>query len=332
MHDVSEMAGQAERVSGPPGRTCPLRYRYAPASFRSLPPLRVETAYVVGGLYGNLEALREVLAMKRREEDRTGRPVTLVYNGDFNWFDIEPEDFVEINETVLSSPAIQGNVEAELEGEEGGCGCNYPEHVAQAVVDRSNAIMRRLQAAAKPFPDLVRRLGALPMQRVLDVAGARVGVVHGDAASLSGWGFAAESIPGDAAAVRITGWFREADVVAFCSTHTGLPVVGRFQVDGADRLVINNGAAGLPNFGGDLRGVITRLATTPAAPADRLYGARIAHLYFDALGVAYDQAAWLARFRRSWPKGSPAAESYEHRIVAGPDFTVAEADRFHIAA
>lgn len=312
---------------GSPGRSCPVRYRYRPEAFAAARAVPVETAYVIGGLYGNPEALRAVLDMKRREEDHTGRAVTLVFNGDFNWFDVDADDFAGINTAVLEHLALQGNVEAELDGDEGGCGCNYPEHISQDVVDRSNTIMRRLQGTAKSFPELVRRLSALPMHLTLEVGGERVGVVHGDATSLSGWGFAAEAMAVPQASQEIESWFDRAGVLAFCSSHTGLPVLQRFRAAGRDRYVINNGAAGLPNFRGARYGLATRVSKWPAHPGQVLYGAQCEGFHLDALPVRYDHDAWLQRFARAWPPGSPAAESYAARLADGPDLLPEQAQR-----
>jgi hypothetical protein len=82
------------------------------------------------GLYGNYQALDAILAMVQRERDRGG-DVTVVFNGDFNWFDVRAEDLADINETVLRHVATQGNVEAELAAEnlDAGCGCANPDYV-----------------------------------------------------------------------------------------------------------------------------------------------------------------------------------------------------------
>ena len=40
-----------------PGRSCPLSYRYAPSIFNRDADVHAETIYVVGGLYGNVQAL-----------------------------------------------------------------------------------------------------------------------------------------------------------------------------------------------------------------------------------------------------------------------------------
>ena len=317
------------------GRSCPLHYRYRPQVFAGPASLGVETLYVVGGIYGNVVALRRVLQMKREEERRTGGRVDLFFNGDFNWFDCDAESFVEINEAVLEHHALRGNVEAELAGagDENGCGCNYPDYVDAAVVDRSNAIMQRLQNVAAAFPDLCARVAALPMFCSVEIGGQKIGIVHGDAESLAGWNFAYESMPARADdPLATSGYrnphnaiervFREAGVAAFASTHSGLPFVQDFEVDGRRRVVINNGAAGLPNFEGSRFGVLTRISSHAEMPTESLYGTTLESLRFDALAIHYDAAAWLKRFLDQWPAGSPAHEGYFSRITRGPDFSI----------
>ena len=68
------------------------------------------------------------------------------------------------------------------------------------VVDRSNQVITRLRATAGQFPELVRRMGELPMHLTASVGGERVGILHGDPESLAGWRLALEAMePGDAA-------------------------------------------------------------------------------------------------------------------------------------
>jgi hypothetical protein len=322
------------------GRSCPLHYRYPVDVFAASALLRSHTLYVVGGLYGNVPSLRRVLEMKREEEQRTGGRVDLLFNGDFNWFDSDADSFVEINTTVFEHLALQGNVEAELDGagDDNGCGCNYPAYVDRAVVDRSNAIMRTLQARAGAHADLVAGVAALPKFCSVHIGGKKIGVVHGDARSLAGWDFAYEAmpaLPGEhcatatcrAPAASIAEVFHSAGVSAFASTHTGLPFLQDFDIEGGRRLVINNGAAGLPNFKGSTFGLLTRISADLQVPAASLYGTALDGLRFDALPIHYDAAAWLELFQANWPAGSPAHEGYFGRIAHGPEFTVAQAIR-----
>jgi hypothetical protein len=130
----------------PRGRSCPLAYQYQPEALAQPAQLEADALYVVGGLYGNPAALQAVL---ERAADEPGGPATIVFNGDFHWLDLDPEDFQAISEAVLGHHATKGNVEAELaaEGsdEDAGCGCAYPDYVGDDVVERSNQIIGRLR-------------------------------------------------------------------------------------------------------------------------------------------------------------------------------------------
>jgi hypothetical protein len=320
------------------GASCSPQFRYAPGALRNSPLTEAHTAYVIGGLYGNVFALREILRMQRMEA-ALGRPVTLVFNGDHNWFDIDAASFEEINTTVLKHTVICGNVECSIATpEDMGCGCDYPDYVNPQVVDWSNEIMTQLRRTASNFPDIVRQLGELPMSRILNVGDQRIGIVHGDAESLSGWSFAAECLspvaascsgdtpPGHLTPERdIATFFRGADVLAFASSHTCLPHARDFSVDGSQRLIINNGAAGMANFAGTTHGVITRISVDQTVPPDSLYGATISGVRFDALPVHFDASAWIDHFASVWPTGTPAHRSYFDRIRRGPNYTLAQA-------
>ncbi|TSA12674.1 MAG: hypothetical protein D4R74_10870, partial [Betaproteobacteria bacterium] len=91
-----------------PGRVCPTRYRYGPSAVADSPERTADTLYVIGGLYGNLQALDAIETMAGAESG----PVTLCFNGDFNWFNTDEAGFRGINERVLRHHAILGNVEA----------------------------------------------------------------------------------------------------------------------------------------------------------------------------------------------------------------------------
>jgi len=314
--------GQALRVAAEsglearPGRSCPVSYRYPPRVFDRAPELVAETLYVVGGLYGNREALDEVLRLAARERG----PVALVFNGDFHWFDVALEEFRAVERGVASHARLRGNVETELAGEESGagCGCAYPADVSDAEVARSNEILERLRETARMAPELREGLGALPMHLVAQVGGARVGIVHGDAASLAGWGFAHDRLDDPRHLRWIESAFRDARVDVFASSHTCLPALRTFEVEGTARAVANNGAAGMPNFLGTREGLLTRISAVPFEGRERAYGTRVAGVEVEAIRIAYDHERWIARFAASWPEGSAAHASYHARIVAGP--------------
>lgn len=304
-----------------PGRSCPLAYGYAPSVFRRAAEIEAETVYAIGGLYGNPFALDAILAAAAAE------PVapTLVFNGDFNWFDAAPDDFAALNARVLAHVALRGNVETELASDDdaAGCGCAYPDWVGDAEVARSNAILATLRETARGLPGLRARLGALPMHAVAAVGGERIALVHGDAWSLAGWNFSQERLLEDPAPAVAA--FAAAGVRVFASSHTCLPVVQPIDLPDGRRLIANNGAAGLPNFRGARFGLVTRISVRPRG--DALYGERLGAICVEALAVRYDHAAWLDWFDARWPEGTPASASYRRRIVDGPSYEVEQAVR-----
>jgi len=302
-----------------PGRSCPRHYRYSPAVFARAADLAAQSLYIVGGLYGNPFALEAVLAMARRED------ATLVFNGDFNWFNVDPAEFEAVNETVLRHAALRGNVETEIAGADSGagCGCAYPEWVGDAEVERSNEILRRLRGTASGYPELRERLAVLPMHLVAEVGDLRIGIVHGDAESLAGWQFSQETLRErpERAGALLAG----SGVDVFACTHTCLPVMQDFATPRGTALIVNNGAAGMPNFRDTRFGLATRIASTPSTQA--LYDVRLGATVVEAVPVRYDYEAWMARFDRVWPAGSAAALSYRKRIASGPGYAVEQAVR-----
>ena len=302
-----------------PGRACPLDYRYGAAAVAGAPTFEAETLYVVGGLYGNLAALDEI---ERMAADEAG-PVTILFNGDFNWFNVGNAGFAEINRRVLAHRATAGNVEAELvrADAEAGCGCAYPASVDQATVERSNAIHARLCETALRHPGILARLAALPRLGRCRVGRATVGIVHGDAESLAGWDFDIAALDRHGVADALAAQFHAAAVDVFACSHTCLPVFRQVPSRHGPGLIANTGAAGMPNFRGARHGVITRVSQHPS-PTRPLYGTRVADANVDALAVRYDHARFAAEFVADWPAGSPAHLSYWQRIADGPQHDI----------
>ena len=306
-----------------PGRSCPLHYRYATSAFARAADIRAETVYVIGGLYGNVPALNAILELSYAEPIKPA----LIFNGDFNWFNVDAESFSTVNREVLRHIALRGNVETELaqdvNADEGaGCGCAYPDYVDDADVARSNTIMARLQDTARVFPELIQTLADLPMYAVAAVGGARFGVVHGDAESLAGWRFAHDGLHDTVNIKWLQRICRDAKLAGFASSHTCLPSFRRFadaDVDGG-HFVINNGAAGMPNFSGTQYGLVSRLSVYPAKDGLSQYGGVVGNVYVDAIPVHYDAAAFQRSFTGNWPEGSAAHHAYFHRIVNGPAY------------
>lgn len=305
------------------GRSCPLHYRYLPSVFAREPDLHADTIYVVGGLYGNQAALDSVLEMLATESGHAA----LVFNGDFNWFNIDASSFAAINTTVLSHYALRGNVETELASDDdsAGCGCAYPDSVSDIEVARSNQILQQLRRISLTFPVLRARLDQLPMHAVAHVGDARIGIVHGDAESLSGWQFDVDALDEANQHDRLEHFFSMAEVDGFASSHTCAPALREFTFANRNRWIINNGAAGMPNFRDTQFGLLTRISTRPARTGSALYGIKTKDVFVDALPINYSQTRWRDEFLANWPTGSAAYESYGKRILSGPDFSMAQA-------
>jgi hypothetical protein len=298
---------------GRPGRTCPVTYRYDPHALARPPDLEAETLFAVGGLYGNSFALESVLDLA---DDEPGA-VTIVFNGDFNWFNIDASGFALINETVLRHRALRGNVETELAGASaaGGCGCGYPDSVGDAEVARSNEIMARLHVAAQPFPALRDAFARLPMHLVAKVGSSRVGIVHGDLESLAGWSYTPEALDTAIGTAKLRSHFAAADLDVIASTHTCTPLAAVLDAGKRRRVLFNNGAAGMPNFRGEQNGLITRISIRPSRSA--LYAATVGDIHIEAVPVRYDHTRWVETFLENWPAGSAAHRSYFLRMTQG---------------
>ncbi|MBD3641727.1 MAG: hypothetical protein HUJ18_12105 [Marinobacter sp.] len=302
---------------GEEGRSCPLAYRYSQADLCwQVSESSADVLYVIGGLYGNVLALDENERMAR-EEERQGRRVQLVFNGDFNWFNASDELFGAINERVLEHTVSLGNVEYELAHPSPGtgCGCAYPEFVDQGVVERSNRIIERLQNVASSHPDIRQRLGDLPRYRCLMFGGLKILVLHGDPESLAGWGLAHEAFA-EGNEAGLAEWFKSTGADAMVCTHTCLPVLWSGLVAKQARVVVNNGSAGMGNLQNDPRGLITRIGASgpsvePVATLERR------GLHFSLMPVAFDHQAWMDRFDALWPTGSDAEVSYRNRLFNG---------------
>jgi len=308
---------QTERA----GRMCPADYRYPPSVLDRPPALAADVLYVVGGLYGNLAALDEVERLAAQEQ------ATLVFNGDFHWFDAERDWFAEVAGRVARHHAIRGNVETEIARRAdigAGCGCAYPASVGEDVVRRSNEILADLRRTADALPGAAGRLATLPMHLVAQVGRLRVGIVHGDATGLAGWSFAHDALDDPAASTVLNAIYRAARVDVFASTHTCLAALRDFGLRAGRLSIINNGAAGMPNFSGTRCGLISRIATTPS-PHRPLYGLARDGVRIDAIALAYDNDAFIDRFLARWPQRSAAHASYFQRLTSGPVYQMAQA-------
>jgi hypothetical protein len=309
-------------MSGP-GRIHPPDYLYDPSCFDRPAELAADVLYVVGGLYGNLAALD---ALERLIAAETA-PTAVVFNGDFHWFDAQPGWFMDVEERLCPHRRIRGNVETELGRADdvgAGCGCAYPPSVDDDTVRRSNLILEALRATAVRLKGVPERLSKLPLHLVADVADVRVGIVHGDATSLAGWGFEGRALDDPTRQTWLEEIGRASRIDVFASAHTCTAALRTVRLPCGPLTVINNGAAGMPNFTATPFGVVSRIAAH-ASPHPPLYGVVHGRVRVEAIALPYDVQGFLQRFLQRWPVGSAAHRSYFHRIVAGPDVGLAQA-------
>lgn len=300
------------------GRVCPIDYRLDSDLFRAEPAFSCDTLYVVGGLYGNpfaLDALDDLIASEDGD-------VRAVLNGDVHWFDKTAENFEAIEQHAARYVPLAGNVEAELRRETDigvGCGCSYPDCTSDADVSRSNRIHKMLSTALFSHPELRELLQGRPVALTASVGSCVVGVTHGDEKLIGGWDCSRESLQDPLRQEELSHWMRETGIDVFATTHTCSPAAMML----ADGAVINNGAAGLPNFSSQDFGIVTRISTTPAKEA--LFGIERKGVHIEAVPLRYDQAAYVEWFDALWPSASPAAISYRDRIVGGPNDYIEDA-------
>jgi hypothetical protein len=306
---------------------------------------RTRTLFVVGGLYGNLEALK-IISQRAKNEN-----ALVVFNGDFNFFNTTRETWDELNERVLtldgSELSILGNVEKSACSplEYSGCGCNYPSYVGESVPRWADEIVAKLhQAAQSSSSSIGKKLLELPDFRVIKFGGERIGIIHGDFENIAGWKLSLESLYPLNTRVRnllnvpaseisspeyVQKGFQDADISLLCCSHTCVPFAQRISFHtGNGRhqkgAIFNNGAAGIPNFRNNLFGVMTRISVDTSPPLDSLWGGPVGNIRVDAVPIRYDIFGFAKLFATLHAQGSAASLSYGSRIQRGLNWWTVE--------
>ena len=303
------------------GRVCPADYHIDDQAFSGDAEYSCDVLYVVGGLYGNPFALKAVDRLLEEERARAimaGAPdakIATVFNGYMHWFDKTADNFESIERAAAKYTLLIGNVEAELRREDPigvGCGCAYPSCVDDATVARSNAIHSMLFDELSNRPDLKRLLQGRPSTATVAVAGRKVGITHGDERMVGGWNCSREELSEPARQRELDAFLAENDLTVLATTHTCSAAAIALE----NGLVINNGAAGLPNFSDQHFGLAIRVAET--SHPDALFGTFRDGLFVEAVPVRYDHDSFVKWFDELWPEGTPAEVSYRGRILNGP--------------
>lgn len=321
-------ASPTESQNNIAGRVCPVDYHIDDQAFSGDAEYLSDVLYVVGGLYGNpfaLKAVDRLLEDERARAAKAGAPdakIATVFNGDMHWFDKTADNFESIERAAAKYTLLVGNVEAELRREDPigvGCGCAYPSCVDDATVARSNAIHSMLFDELSNRPDLKRLLQGRPSTATVAVAGRKVGITHGDERMVGGWNCSREELSEPARQHELDAFLAENDLTVLATTHT----CSAAAISLENGLVINNGAAGLPNFSDQHFGLAIRIAET--SHPDALFGALRDGLFVEAVPVRYDHDSFVKWFDELWPEGTPAEVSYRGRILNGPADSIGKA-------
>jgi hypothetical protein len=106
-------------------------------------------------------------------------------------------------------------------------------------------------------------------------------------------------------------------------------VFQEIQFSGAQRSgwVLNNGAAGMPNFKDDFAGLLTRISLKPFKGTQSRASVKFQGVFIDAIGIETDKDLRVKQFLLNWPQASDAHESYFSRIVSGPDYSPSQVIR-----
>ena len=295
---LPELPAQAEEA----GRNCPRDYAYAPAALARAPDFSTEALYVVG------RAVRQ--SRRARGGREAGGAGT---RGQSCSTAISIGSTPSLRGSPPSSAACVRIAPCAATSRPSSRGRTMSAPAAAAPIRKASttawcgAPMRSWRnCAPRCRTPRARACVGLPMHLVAQVGALRVGIVHGDAASLAGWRFAPEALD-DAANRRWLAAARaESMIDVFACTHTCLAALRDFSLQSGRLTVINNGAAGMANFSGSVFGVVTRIATSPS-PQKPLYGIVRDGVHIDALALDFDQAAFLERFSGALAAGLAGA-------------------------
>jgi predicted phosphodiesterase len=231
--------------------------------FDAAPVLRADGPVLCfGGPYSNLQATRAVLAEARRLGIP---PARILCTGDVAAYCADAAATLDL---VMASgiAVIAGNCEESLAADNADCGCGFEGGTACDLLSRA----WYAHAARQVTPEQRAWMAALPSQRVLEIAGRRLAVLHGGANSTSRFLFASaaeQTLRDELAATGCDG------IVA---GHCGLPFTRRVGA----ALWHNPGAIGMPADDGTPRGWFSLLRPDPD-------GLRVEHraLRYDHIGA-----------------------------------------------
>lgn len=294
------------------GRNCSLEYLLSKKWAEDIELVVDRPIYIIGGLYGNYQSL---IKIKELANNETKQPL-LVFNGDIHWFDIYEEDFLKVENFIESDIKLIGNVEYELLNKNNslGCGCNYPEDVDEGIVNRSNVIHSLLKNNISN-EEILKKIYNRTSTICLEYFGKKIAITHGDEKNMAGWQCSNENLRNYERQKEIENWLKTNEIDVLATTHTCLPAI----LNLSNKLVINNGAAGMANIKNSTFGLITRIANNKHKEA--LISKEIDNIFVELVKVDYDINNFINWFDSIWDQNSAASVSYRDRILYGTNMT-----------
>lgn len=296
------------------GRNCSLDYFLDRNWTEKSNKLFRDAIYVVGGLYGNYEALKTIKKIIKEDNERF-----LAFNGDVHWFDININDFLKIEVTLEMQGCrlMMGNVEYELLSKDDtfGCGCNYSELVEDDFVMHSN-IIHSIMKKNLMGQDILEKIKLRPRAKVYNLFDKKIAITHGDEKNMAGWKCSRDDLSYKKRQEELFNWMNDNNIDILATSHTCLPALLRIN----NKIIINNGAAGMANVKGESFGLISRIGNKPHSQA--IISEKIDDVYVELVKVDFSLLDFLEWFDKVWPKGTAANVSYRSRITNGTDLEV----------
>ncbi|MBF0713509.1 metallophosphoesterase [Gemella sp. GH3] len=295
------------------GRNCSLKYMLQEKWAENIDILSDKPIYIIGGLYGNYQSLMKIKELANEEKENP----LLIFNGDIHWFDVYEEDFLAIENDIESCIKLFGNVEYELLNKDSlfGCGCNYPENVDESIVERSNNIHSMLKDNITD-EGILRNLKNRKFTICLKYLDKKIAITHGDEKNMAGWQCSNENLKKFDRQKEIEHWLEDNNVDILATTHTCLPVL----LSLGNKVVVNNGSAGMANVRDTTFGLITRIANTKHK--DAIISQEVDGVFVELVKIDYDITEFINWFDNVWTINSPASISYRNRITNGTNISI----------
>lgn len=295
------------------GRNCSLDYLLSKNWIENIYNTDKKVIYIIGGLYGNHIAMQEIIKLA---SDEKTEPL-LVFNGDVHWFDVEFEDFSNIEHLTSQGIKLLGNVEYELTKTEDtlGCGCNYPDDVSDGVVERSNDIHKTMKENVQ-YSSLLKDIKKRERAMCVVALGQKIAITHGDEKNMAGWQCSSENLKILERQQELNLWLEHNRINIMATTHTCLPAVLEFE----NKVVINNGSSGMANTKEETYGLLTRIALDSHPKA--IVSKKVDNVYVELVKIDFNLLQFLEWFDKKWPEDSPASISYRNRITNGTSLEV----------